>query len=156
MCVCVCVCGRPLPQPNHGTTTLGFIFKGGVIIAVDSRASMGPYISSQTVKKVIEINPHLLGTMAGGAADCQFWQVRSRPSTSAGSLYTAALLHRLPHGLHNTNARNRAQRTCAGYVVRAPSARHQTHRSCGSIPDALKGEPLARETASEPTGNTIP
>ena len=62
-------------QPNHGTTTLGFIFKGGVIIAVDSRASMGPYISSQTVKKVIEINPHLLGTMAGGAADCQFWQV---------------------------------------------------------------------------------
>ena len=35
---------------------------------------MGPYISSQTVKKVIEINPFLLGTMAGGAADCQFWQ----------------------------------------------------------------------------------
>ena len=29
---------------------------------------MGPYIASQTVKKVIEINPFLLGTMAGGAA----------------------------------------------------------------------------------------
>ena len=26
------------------------------------------------MKKVIEINPHLLGTMAGGAADCQFWE----------------------------------------------------------------------------------
>lgn len=26
------------------------------------------------MKKVIEINPFLLGTMAGGAADCQFWQ----------------------------------------------------------------------------------
>jgi 20S proteasome subunit beta 5 len=26
------------------------------------------------VKKVIEINKFLLGTMAGGAADCQFWQ----------------------------------------------------------------------------------
>ena len=61
-------------KPNHGTTTLGFIFEHGVVIAVDSRASQGPYISSQTVKKVIEINPHLLGTMAGGAADCQFWQ----------------------------------------------------------------------------------
>jgi len=61
-------------KPAHGTTTLSFIFKGGVIVAVDSRASMGPYISSQTVKKVIEINPYLLGTMAGGAADCQFWQ----------------------------------------------------------------------------------
>ena len=31
-------------------------------------------IASQTVKKVIEINPYLLGTMAGGAADCSFWE----------------------------------------------------------------------------------
>lgn len=125
-----------LVKPNHGTTTLAFIFQGGVIVAVDSRASMGSYIcaqplrprpalgpmlpmlsaiskacpsarpliattqtltmvhlfpiseclalaltparlcsaASQTVKKVIEINPFLLGTMAGGAADCQFWE----------------------------------------------------------------------------------
>ncbi|OAJ44989.1 proteasome subunit beta type-5, variant [Batrachochytrium dendrobatidis JEL423] len=35
---------------------------------------MGSYIGSQTVKKVIEINPYLLGTMAGGAADCSFWE----------------------------------------------------------------------------------
>ena len=88
-------------KPAHGTTTLGFVFKHGIIMAVDSRASMGTYIcmplacsatlgswhtllyctyltwhvpaASQTVKKVIEINPYLLGTMAGGAADCQFW-----------------------------------------------------------------------------------
>lgn len=26
---------------KHGTTTLGFVFQGGIIIAVDSRASMG-------------------------------------------------------------------------------------------------------------------
>ena len=26
------------------------------------------------MKKVIEINPFLLGTMAGGAADCSFWE----------------------------------------------------------------------------------
>lgn len=31
-------------KPSHGTTTLGFIFEGGVIIAVDSRATMGSYI----------------------------------------------------------------------------------------------------------------
>lgn len=30
--------------------------------------------ASQSVKKVIEINPFLLGTMAGGAADCQYWE----------------------------------------------------------------------------------
>jgi 20S proteasome subunit beta 5 len=35
---------------------------------------MGSYIASQTVKKIIEINPYLLGTMAGGAADCSFWE----------------------------------------------------------------------------------
>jgi 20S proteasome subunit beta 5 len=45
-----------------------------VIIAVDSRATAGSWIASQTVKKVIEINPYLLGTMAGGAADCSYWQ----------------------------------------------------------------------------------
>lgn len=26
------------------------------------------------MKKVIEINPYLLGTLAGGAADCQYWE----------------------------------------------------------------------------------
>ncbi|BFZ54444.1 Proteasome subunit beta type-5 [Savitreella phatthalungensis] len=58
----------------HGTTTLAFKFKGGVMVCTDSRASAGGYIASQTVKKVIEINPFLLGTMAGGAADCQYWE----------------------------------------------------------------------------------
>jgi len=58
----------------HGTTTLAFKYQGGVVVAVDSRASAGAYIASQTVKKVIEINPFLLGTMAGGAADCSYWE----------------------------------------------------------------------------------
>jgi 20S proteasome subunit beta 5 len=58
----------------HGTTTLGFVFKHGIVIAVDSRASMGSYVGSQTVKKCIEITPYLLGTMAGGAADCMYWE----------------------------------------------------------------------------------
>ena len=31
-------------KPCHGTTTLAFLFEHGVIVAVDSRASMGPYI----------------------------------------------------------------------------------------------------------------
>ena len=65
------------------------------MVAVDSRATAGTWIgegghfwtfvkicitfcnqASQTVKKVIEINPYLLGTMAGGAADCAFWERR--------------------------------------------------------------------------------
>lgn len=57
-----------------GTTTLAFKFNEGIIVSVDSRSTMGAYIASQTVKKIIEINPFLLGTMAGGAADCSFWE----------------------------------------------------------------------------------
>jgi 20S proteasome subunit beta 5 len=57
-----------------GTTTLAFKFNEGIVVSVDSRATQGPYIASGSVKKVIEINPYLLGTMAGGAADCYFWE----------------------------------------------------------------------------------
>merc|ERR1719463_405474 len=90
---------------RKGTTTLGFVFDHGIIIAVDSRASMGSYISSQTVKKVIEINDFLLGTMAGGAADCQFWERhlarmcrmvelrdKERPSVAAASKMLANIM----------------------------------------------------------------
>ena len=56
-------------KPTKGTTTLAFIFKEGIMVVVDSRANMGGYIFSQYVKKIIEINPYLLGTMAGGEAD---------------------------------------------------------------------------------------
>jgi 20S proteasome subunit beta 5 len=69
-----CHAGNPAIKFNHGTTTLAFIFGKGVLVAVDSRASMGSYIGSGTVKKVIEISKYLLGTMAGGAADCSFWE----------------------------------------------------------------------------------
>jgi 20S proteasome subunit beta 5 len=67
---------KKLTDFKKGTTTLGFVYKGGIIIAVDSRASMGSFIGSQKVRKVIEINSYLLGTMAGGAADCMFWERR--------------------------------------------------------------------------------
>lgn len=94
-------------QIAHGTTTLAFKFKHGVVVAVDSRATMGAYISSQTVKKVIEINPYLLGTMAGGAADCSYWERvlavecrlyelrnKERISVAAASKILAGLVYR--------------------------------------------------------------
>ncbi|KAH8829264.1 nucleophile aminohydrolase [Flagelloscypha sp. PMI_526] len=91
---------------KHGTTTLAFKYKGGVIVAVDSRATMGAYIGSDTVKKVIEINPYLLGTLAGGAGDCQYWETylgmhcrlhelrnRERISVAAASKYLSDLVY---------------------------------------------------------------
>lgn len=72
------VCGRGDEHQDlkfsKGTTTLAFKFNDGIIISVDSRSTMGSYISSGTVMKAIKINPFLMGTMAGGAADCSFWQ----------------------------------------------------------------------------------
>merc|ERR1712179_50817 len=58
----------------HGTTTLAFRYQGGIVIAVDSRATGGMYIFSGNVKKIIPINRYLMGTMAGGAADCMYWE----------------------------------------------------------------------------------
>jgi len=80
---------KPLTDFKKGTTTLGFVYQGGVLIAVDARASMGSFISSGQVRKVIEINDYLLGTMAGGAADCMFWERR---------LAQWAKLYELRHG----------------------------------------------------------
>lgn len=87
-------------KPFKGTTTLAFKFREGMVIAVDSRASAGSYIASQTVHKVIKVNKYLLGTMAGGAADCYYWEKlmglkakeyelmnNERISVSAASMY---------------------------------------------------------------------
>ncbi|CAN0080011.1 unnamed protein product [Laminaria digitata] len=58
---------------SHGTTTVALVFEGGLIAAVDSRASMGSFVGSRTTQKVIPVSDRILGTMAGGAADCSFW-----------------------------------------------------------------------------------
>ena len=46
---------------------------GGVLLAVDYRATGEMHIGSACMK-IIEINKFLLGTMAGGAADCTYWE----------------------------------------------------------------------------------
>ena len=59
---------------DKGTTTLAFRYQGGVVVCADSRATGGQFIGSQSVRKIIPINDYLLGTMAGGAADCTYWE----------------------------------------------------------------------------------
>lgn len=66
----------PLPADElqyHGTTCLSFVFGDGVIVAVDSRASIGKYVGSRTTRKVFPMSRHVVATMAGGAADCTYW-----------------------------------------------------------------------------------
>ncbi|KAJ3117334.1 hypothetical protein HDU96_007124 [Phlyctochytrium bullatum] len=70
---------------QHGTTTLAFKFKHGVIVAVDSRATGGSYIASQTVKKIIEINKYLLGTMAELGRRCRLYELANKERISVAA-----------------------------------------------------------------------
>ena len=56
-------------KPQHGTTTLGFVFQHGVIIAVDSRATMGAYIGTKDLD--------FFG-MAAGHSIAQLWPRRGQ------------------------------------------------------------------------------
>jgi len=54
-----------------GTTTVGLIFKDGVVLATDKRATMGYFIASKNAKKVYQIADRIGMTTAGGVGDAQ-------------------------------------------------------------------------------------
>ena len=54
-----------------GTTTLGVVCKDGVILASDTRVTMGFYVAHKYGKKVYKIDDHLAMTIAGTVADAQ-------------------------------------------------------------------------------------
>ncbi|KAM9845461.1 proteasome subunit beta type-11a [Aulostomus maculatus] len=58
----------------HGTTTLGFIFQGGIIAAADTRASAGGLVACPAVHKITPIHSHLVVTSSGSGADCMLWE----------------------------------------------------------------------------------
>ncbi|KAI5947368.1 proteasome subunit beta type-11 [Manis javanica] len=61
------------PRLAHGTTTLAFRFRHGVIAAADTRSSCGNYVCCPASCKVIPVHQHLLGTTSGTSADCVTW-----------------------------------------------------------------------------------
>lgn len=54
-----------------GTTTVGVVCKDGVILASDTRVTMGFYVAHKHGKKVYQIDDHLAMTIAGSLADAQ-------------------------------------------------------------------------------------
>lgn len=54
-----------------GTTTIGVVCKDGVILASDTRVTMGFYIAHKQGKKVYKIDDHVAVTIAGTVADAQ-------------------------------------------------------------------------------------
>jgi proteasome beta subunit len=54
-----------------GTTTIGVVCKDGVILASDTRVTMGYYVAHKAGKKVYQIDDHIGMTIAGTVADAQ-------------------------------------------------------------------------------------
>jgi len=54
-----------------GTTTIGVVCKDGVILASDTRVTMGFYVAHKHGKKIYKIDDHLAMTIAGTVADAQ-------------------------------------------------------------------------------------
>ncbi|XP_043914030.1 proteasome subunit beta type-11-like [Protopterus annectens] len=66
--------GDPGLKLAHGTTTLAFRFKHGVIAAADTRASCGSLVACSCSQKIIPINKYIVGTTSGKSADCMTWK----------------------------------------------------------------------------------
>ncbi len=54
-----------------GTTTIGVVCKDGVLMATDTRATMGSFVAHKHAKKVYQIDHHLAMTIAGVVGDAQ-------------------------------------------------------------------------------------
>lgn len=54
-----------------GTTTIGVVGKDGVVLASDTRVTMGLYVAHKHGKKIYKIDDHLAMTIAGTVADAQ-------------------------------------------------------------------------------------
>jgi len=54
-----------------GTTTVGIICRDGVILASDTRVTMGFFVAHHKGKKVYKIDDHLAMTISGNVADAQ-------------------------------------------------------------------------------------
>ena len=57
---------------KSGTTTVGIIVKGGVIIGTESQATAGYTVATKQAQKLFEINEFTAATISGGVADCQY------------------------------------------------------------------------------------
>ncbi|MCK4313753.1 archaeal proteasome endopeptidase complex subunit beta [Candidatus Bathyarchaeota archaeon] len=54
-----------------GTTTIGIVCKNGVVLASDTRVTMGSYVAHKRGKKIYRIADHLAMTISGSVADAQ-------------------------------------------------------------------------------------
>jgi len=76
-----------------GTTTLGIVCKDGVVIATETRATMGHLIAHKATKKLYKIDEHLALATAGLVGDLQ---VLARYLNAEANLYRLKRDMRMP------------------------------------------------------------
>ena len=62
-----------MSDDNHlkGTTTIGIICEGGIVLATEKRATMGNFIASKDAKKIYQLDDLVGMTTAGSVGDAQ-------------------------------------------------------------------------------------
>lgn len=76
-----------------GTTTLGMVCKDGIVIATETRATMGTLIAHKTTKKLYKIDEHIALATAGLVGDLQ---VLARYLNAEANLYRLKRDIRMP------------------------------------------------------------
>ncbi len=62
---------QTLKKLKTGTTTLGFVYKDGVVLATDTKSTLGYLVSSKQAEKLVKIDDKIAITTAGGTGDTQ-------------------------------------------------------------------------------------
>lgn len=78
----------PPPTISTGTTIVGVIYKDGVCIAADTRATMGTIVADKNCKKLHKISSNIWAAGAGTAGDIDFVTSYISSQIELHSLYT--------------------------------------------------------------------
>ncbi|MBN2042908.1 MAG: archaeal proteasome endopeptidase complex subunit beta [Candidatus Aenigmarchaeota archaeon] len=62
---------RKIENLKTGTTTLGIMFTGGVVLAAERKATMGYLVASKHTRKIVKLTNRLGMTIAGSVGDAQ-------------------------------------------------------------------------------------
>lgn len=62
---------KKIQKLKTGTTTVGLLCKGAVIMAADRKATMGYLVANKETLKIVELDKHLGMTIAGSVGDAQ-------------------------------------------------------------------------------------
>lgn len=133
---------QSLPPPfpmSHGTTTLAFMFQGGVLAAADTRSSCAGLVECPSAQKIVPIHSHLVGTTSGTSADCVLWkrilarELRLYQLRHGRRMSTAGAAKLLSHMLHPFKGTELCiAATLCGWEVRHGDGEERSTRSNGN------------------------